>query len=261
MTQVQTAVVAGLFYPAEGPALRREIDQLLASATTTNEARPHALIAPHAGYCYSGPIAANAYAAVAPWAEQIRRAVVLAPSHRVPLRGIATNSADVFQTPLGNIPVDRAAVDTLAELPGVLQIDAAFAEEHALEVQLPFLQSLLGEFSLVPLIVGDSRASRVSQVIEQLYRDDTLIVVSSDLSHYHDYSSCQQRDRATTALIETLQDERIGPHDACGAYPIRGLLKTAQHQGWQVHTLDLRNSGDTAGDKSRVVGYGAYGFY
>ncbi len=261
MVEVKTPAVAGLFYPAEAPELREEIDRLMASANGAAEARPHALIAPHAGYCYSGPVAASAYSALVPWAGQIRRAVVLAPAHRLALRGIATSSAAAFETPLGRIPVDRAGVDALATLRGVLEIDAAFAEEHALEVQLPFLQSLLGEFSLVPLIVGDAKADLVSQVIERLHQDDTLIVVSSDLSHYHDYPSCQQRDRATTALIETLQGEHIGPHDACGVYPIRGLLKTAQHRGWQVRTLDLRNSGDTSGDKSRVVGYGAYGFY
>ncbi len=162
---------------------------------------------------------------------------------------------------MGDIPVDRAAIDTLARLPGVGKLDAAFAQEHALEVQLPFLQEVLGHFDLVPLIVGEADSREVGAVIEALIADDTLIVVSSDLSHYHDYATCQQRDRATTAMIEGLQADAIGPHDACGAFPLRGLLTVAQNHGWRVRTLDLRNSGDTAGDRSRVVGYGAYEFY
>jgi AmmeMemoRadiSam system protein B len=261
MMHVKTPVVAGLFYPGTENALRAAVIDLMHAAHASSELRPHALIAPHAGYQYSGPIAASAYATLRPWADQIHRVVVLAPSHRVPLRGIATSSADVFQTPLGDIAVDRVAVAQLEELPGVQQLDAAFAQEHALEVQLPFLQAVLTDFRLVPLIVGDADSADVSRVIEALWAEDALIVVSSDLSHYHDYPTCQQRDRSTTAMIEGMRDDRIGPHDACGAYPIRGLLQTARQHGWQVRTLDLRNSGDTSGDKSRVVGYGAYEFY
>jgi AmmeMemoRadiSam system protein B len=261
MMHVKTPVVAGLFYPATEGALRASVQGYLDAARAESDNRPLALIAPHAGYQYSGPIAASAYATLEPWADRIRRVVVLAPSHRLPFRGLATSSADAFQTPLGEIPVDRSAVAEIDGLPGVQQLDAAFAEEHALEVQLPFLQTVLPDFSLVPLIVGDADSDDVSRVIEALWADDTLIVVSSDLSHYHDYPTCQRRDRSTTAMIEDMQEGRIGPYDACGAYPIRGLLKTARHLGWQVRTLDLRNSGDTSGDKSRVVGYGAYEFY
>jgi len=261
MMHVKPPAVAGFFYPGSERELRAAVQGFMRDAHSPEDARPHALIAPHAGYQYSGPIAASAYASLAPWADDIRRVVVLAPSHRVPFRGIATSSADAFRTPLGDIPVDRAAVDSLDGLPGVLRLDAAFAEEHALEVQLPFLQNVLPDFSLVPLIVGDADSDDVSGVIEALWSDDTLIVVSSDLSHYHDYRSCQQRDRSTTARIEQMQADEIGPYDACGAFPIRGLLKTAQRHGWHVRTLDLRNSGDTSGDKSRVVGYGAYEFY
>lgn len=261
MMHVKQPVVAGLFYPDSAAILHSTIDDFLRVADPPTDRRPLALVAPHAGYRYSGAVAASAYAALRPWAEQIRRVAVLAPSHRLPFRGIATSSADRFQTPLGDIAVDRAALATLAGLPGVGERDAAFAEEHALEVQLPFLQEVLGQFDLVPLIVGDADSDQVCAVIEALLDDATLIVVSSDLSHYHDYATCQQRDRATTRKIEGLQDDAIQPHDACGAYPLRGLLKTAQHRGWQVRTLDLRNSGDTSGDRSRVVGYGAYEFY
>jgi len=258
---VKTPVVAGLFYPGSPTDLQATVRELMRHAQTDTGQRPMALIAPHAGYQYSGPIAANAYATVAPWASQIRRVAVLAPSHRLPFRGIATSSADAFQTPLGDIPVDREKVTELARLPGVIGLDAAFAEEHALEVQLPFLQTVLDEFTLVPLIVGQAESRDVSRVIEALSADDTLIVVSSDLSHYHDYATCQQRDRSTSAHIENLEAAQVDPHDACGAYPIRGLLQAARHQGWQARTLDLRNSGDTAGDRSRVVGYGAYEFF
>ncbi len=261
MTHIKHPVVAGLFYPGSPQELQHAVDAFMQEAHADAGQRPQALIAPHAGYRYSGPIAASAYATLRPWADAIHRVVVLAPSHRVPFRGIALSSADAFETPLGDIPVDIPAVKSLTGLPGVLVLDAAFAEEHALEVQLPFLQRTLGDFTLVPLIVGDAEATDVERVIETLLDDDTLVVVSSDLSHYHPYADCQRRDRATSALIEDLDADDIGPYDACGAYPIRGLLKAARAHGWQVATLDLRNSGDTSGDRSRVVGYGAYAFY
>lgn len=261
MMHVKPPAVAGMFYPADPEELRAMLRDMLAQASGDGSQRPHALIAPHAGYQYSGPIAANAYATLGPWADQVRRVVVLAPSHRVPFAGIAASSADSFRTPLGDIAVDRDAVERLLQDPAVHTLDQAFAQEHALEVQLPFLQAVLSDFALIPLIVGEADVDEVSRVLEDLWRDDTLIVVSSDLSHYLDYRSCQQRDRATTQAIEHMDAGQIGPYDACGAYPIRGLLRTAQQHGWRVRTLDLRNSGDTSGDKSRVVGYGAYEFY
>jgi len=261
MMQVKPPAVAGLFYPADPDELRAMLRGMFAAAHSDASERPLALIAPHAGYQYSGPIAANAYATLTPWAEQINRVVVLAPSHRVPFIGIAASSADAFQTPLGNIPVDRDAVTRLLDDPAVQALDAAFAQEHALEVQLPFLQTVLSDFTLVPLIVGEADAEDVSRVIEALWQPDTLIVVSSDLSHYLDYHSCQQRDQATSRAIEDMDAAHIGTYDACGAYPIRGLLRSAEHHGWRVRTLDLRNSGDTSGDKSKVVGYGAYEFF
>ena len=259
--QIKRPVVAGLFYPSSAEELRSTLQSLMETATVRPEDRPHAIIAPHAGYQYSGPVAANAYATLATWADQIRRVVVLAPSHRLGFSGIASSSADVFQTPLGDIPVDQDAVREARMLPGVHELDEAFAQEHALEVQLPFLQTVLPEFALVPLVVGDAHSDDVSRIIDQFCGPETLIVVSSDLSHFHDYASCQERDRSTTALIEELREEQIGPYEACGAFPVRGLLKSARRHGWRVRTLDLRNSGDTAGDKSRVVGYGAYEFY
>lgn len=261
MMRVKPPAVAGLFYPDDPTALHAAIDGYLQASQAGADRRPQAMIVPHAGYVYSGPVAAQAYAVLRPWASQIRRVVVLAPSHRVGFRGIAISSADVFQTPLGEIPVDHEAIAALEDLPNVGRLDAAFAQEHALEVQLPFLQTVLSDFSLIPVVVGDADAEEVERVIAAVRRDDTLIVVSSDLSHYHTYPSCQARDRETTANIEALRGDRIGPDNACGAYPIRGLLQTARHEGWHVKTLDLRNSGDTSGDRSRVVGYGAYVLY
>lgn len=261
MTRIKTAAVAGFFYPDDAAVLRHDVDAYLAGADASDGRQPHALIAPHAGYRYSGEVAASAYARLKPWAGRVRRVAVFAPSHRVAFRGMALSSAERFATPLGEIDVDTASVARLAELQIAHVRDAAFSEEHALEVQLPFLQAVLGEFLLVPVIVGDADSDEVARAMEALQADDTLIVVSSDLSHFHSYSDCQTRDHATTAMIEHLDAEQIGPYDACGAYPIRGLLKTAAHHGWRVETLDLRNSGDTSGDHSRVVGYGAYAFY
>jgi AmmeMemoRadiSam system protein B len=261
MTQVKTPAVAGMFYPADPAELQDMLKGFLAATHPDSEQRPMALVAPHAGYQYSGPIAAAAYATLAPWADQIRRVVVLAPSHHVPFTGIAASSADSFQTPLGLIPVDRAAVQQLDGDPAVHTLDLAFAQEHALEVQLPFLQTVLQDFQLIPLIVGEARSDDVSRVIESLLRDDTLIVVSSDLSHYLDYQSCRQKDQRTSTAIEHLDPEAIGPYEACGHHPLNGLLQSARQHGWQARILDLRNSGDTSGDKSQVVGYGAYEFH
>jgi AmmeMemoRadiSam system protein B len=261
MSQVKQPAVAGLFYPDAADRLQNEVDHYLLAANAPRQGRPHALVAPHAGYRYSGPVAASAYAQIAPWADSISRVVVLAPSHRVAFRGMALSSASVFATPLGELSVDRDAVARIAHLPGVGLLDAAFAEEHALEVQLPFLQRVLGDFLLVPIVVGQASTEDVARVLETLYDNNTLIVVSSDLSHYHQYAECRQRDRATSDAIAGLDDGAIGPEDACGAYPLRGLLTLARHHGWHAELLDLRNSGDTSGDRSRVVGYGAYAFY
>ncbi len=261
MATVKPPAVAGMFYPADAATLAAEIDAFLAQAEPPPGPPPKALIAPHAGYVYSGPVAASAYARLLPAADRIRRVVILAPSHRVPFRGIAASSADWFRTPLGDVPVDRAAVEAVLELPGVALFDAAFAEEHALEVHLPFLQRVLNRFSIVPFVVGDAEPETVRALLDRLWDgDETLIVVSSDLSHYLDYASARQRDARTTEAIEALEPERIGFHDACGRIPVNGLLLAAREHGLRPQTVDLRNSGDTAGDKSRVVGYGAYVF-
>lgn len=261
MRDVQLPSVAGMFYPADPTELGQDIQALLAQSGRTRTL-PKALIAPHAGYVYSGPVAAKAYAHLRPLADRVRRVLVLAPAHRLPFRGLAVSGAARFRTPLGDVPVDRAAVAQALRFPQVRELDAAFQGEHALEVQLPFLQQTLGEFSLVPFVVGDADGAEVAEVIEALWGgDETLIVVSSDLSHYLDYATAKTRDQATTQAIEALDPSRIGYHDACGRTPVQGLLLAARHHGLQAETVDLRNSGDTAGSKDRVVGYGAYLFH
>lgn len=261
MAAVLKPSVAGMFYPAEPQALRSEVHALLAEAQSAG-AVPKALIAPHAGYVYSGPVAASGYALLRPVAAAIRRVVLLAPAHRVPFRGLAVPSADALRTPLGDVPVDRGALQQVLDLPQVNEFDLAFEGEHALEVQLPFLQLVLDDFAVVPFVVGDASGEDVADVLRRLWGDsDTLVVVSSDLSHYLSYQAAQRRDAATTHAIEELSAERIGYGDACGRVPVQGLLIVAREHGLQARTVDQRNSGDTAGPKDRVVGYGAYAFH
>ncbi|NNJ84270.1 MAG: AmmeMemoRadiSam system protein B, partial [Gammaproteobacteria bacterium] len=223
---------------------------------------PKAIIAPHAGFVYSGATAAFAYEKFAAVRARIRRVVLLGPAHRVGFRGLATTSADFFRIPLGDIPIDKEAIATVRGLPQVVLLDKAHVEEHSLEVHLPFLWEVLDDFMLVPLVVGDTRPEEVAQVLEKLWGgSDTLIVISSDLSHYLPYEQARQKDDATARAIETLDITALHPHDACGHHPIAGLLYLAQKRGMLVDRLDLRNSGDTAGDKGRVVGYGAWAFF
>ena len=255
---IRPAAVAGLFYPSNPDELHEQITGFLDSSTASEEL-PLALIVPHAGYIYSGPIAASAYINLRPLRNKIRRVVLLGPSHRVAFHGMGTSSASFFATPLGNIKLDSAASERLNQLPQVQVFDAAHAQEHSLEVQLPFLQEILDEFELVPIVVGDATTDEVAEVIDIAWQDDsTLIVISSDLSHYHDYGSAQKMDRHTCSAIESLNPDGIGVDDACGRHPVKGLLTIAQQRGLKVHTLDLRNSGDTAGDRNQVVGYGAW---
>jgi hypothetical protein len=193
---------------------------------------------------------------------QIRRAVVIVPAHFVPFRGIAVPDAAAFRTPLGEVPLDGAAIDSLGDLPQVRRADLPHQPEHALEVELPFLQTVLGEFALVPLLVGDATAEEVAQVLERLWGgEDTLIVISSDLSHYEPYERARQHDAATAAAIERLDEASLGPRDACGYLSIAGLLLEVSRRGMQARRLDLRSSGDTAGPQDQVVGYGAWAFH
>ncbi|QXP85275.1 AmmeMemoRadiSam system protein B [Methylococcus sp. ANG] len=258
MRSVRAPAVAGLFYPADRRQLHTMLQGFIGEAKTAGTP-PKALIAPHAGYVYSGPIAASAYALLKPLRRRIRRVVLLGPSHRVAFRGLALSSAQSFSTPLGEIPLDLEAQAALAALPFVHVLDQAHVLEHSLEVHLPFLQEVLEDFRLVPIVVGDAVPAQVAEAIDLLWGgDETLIVVSSDLSHYHDYATARRMDRATSDAIESLHPEDIGFDDACGRLPVAGLLIAARRRGFTAKTVDLRNSGDTAGSKDSVVGYGAY---
>lgn len=258
MKSVREPAVAGMFYPAEPAELRQTIQDLLARHNVDRPV-PKAIVAPHAGYPYSGPVAASVYARLAKARGTIRRVVLLGPSHRVGFPGLATSTADYFRTPLGDVPVDTALVNQVAAMPQVRALDQAHQLEHSLEVHLPFLQETLGDFVLVPLVVGDASAEEVGEVLEELWGGpETLIVISSDLSHYHDYATAQKLDSATTEAIEKLRYEDIAYEDACGRNPIKGLLWLARRRGLKAETVDLRNSGDTAGPRDAVVGYGAY---
>lgn len=259
MPIVRPPAVAGLFYPATQGQLAHDIGQFLEAAAPL-ELLPKALIVPHAGYVYSGPIAASAYTILPCIAAHIRRVVLLGPTHRVAVRGLALPGVDAFDTPLGRIMLDTGAVRRLAHLPQVVDSTQVHAQEHSLEVQLPFLQSVLGDFILLPLAVGMATPEEVAEVLETLWGgDETLIVISSDLSHYLPYAVAQQRDKDTVRSILNLQPS-IEHEQACGATPINGLLIAAKHHGLRPKLLDLRNSGDTAGSKDQVVGYAALAF-
>ncbi len=259
MSSIRPPAVAGMFYPSDPKELHQMVTGFLAEAAAGPV--PKALIAPHAGYIYSGPIAASAYKRIEAAKAQIQRVVLLGPSHRVPFLGLAVSSADTFRTPLGDIPLDTDAIISLLELPQVTTLNEAHSMEHSLEVHLPFLQETLGDFVLVPLVVGDASADQVAEVLEQVWGGpETLIVISSDLSHYQPYEVAQRQDSATSHAIESLKEDQIKFDDACGRIPVSGLLRAARRHGLQGETIDLRNSGDTAGSRDQVVGYGAYVF-
>ena len=269
MEQVSTSAnvrhpaVAGLFYPDDPEALRAVISQLLTSARTNTNLRtpPKALIVPHAGYPYSGPVAAAAYSLIEPLHNRIKRVVVVGPSHRHYLRGIALPQATFFATPLGEIPIDKQGRDILLRRGDVLASDSPHELEHCLEVQLPFLQTVLDDFTLVPLVVGDVQAAQVASVLNDVWgASDSLVLASSDLSHYLTYDAAREID-ATTATAIVNRHTDITHHQACGAAGINGLLQVALELGLEVTEIARQNSGDTAGDTKRVVGYGAFAIH
>jgi AmmeMemoRadiSam system protein B len=253
--------VAGLFYPDAPDELRSLLRSSFDDAVTpaASSPAPVALVVPHAGLVYSGPIAASAYLRLAAVRDSVRRVVLLGPSHRVPLRGLGLSSATEWMTPLGSVTIDHRDDALLLDMPFVAVHDQAHAPEHSLEVQLPFLQTVLDDFELLPIIVGAADARQVAAVIDATWSaPDTVVVVSTDLSHYHRYADAVQLDARTAAAIVARRDDDIADLDACGARPLRGLLRSAVDRGLGVEQLDLRNSGDTSGDHSRVVGYGAF---
>lgn len=259
MPAIRPPAVAGLFYPSDADELALEVQTFLAGAHPF-DLIPKALIVPHAGHIYSGAIAATAYATLRPVAARIRRVVLLGPTHRVALQGLARPEASAFDTPLGLVKLDNEAARAIAHLPQVCVSDEVHALEHSLEVQLPFLQSVLPDFTLLPLAVGMASAEEVAEVLESLWGgEETLIVISSDLSHYLPYATARRVDKETVQAILNLQQPI--PHDrACGGTPISGLILAARQHHLTPHLLDLRNSGDTAGSRDQVVGYAALAF-
>ena len=276
----RSPAVAGTFYPGTPESLRADVERLLGGAaearcspgpergtgpdygeSSLERRLPKAIIAPHAGYVYSGPVAASAYAAIAPFRESISRVILLGPAHRIPVRGLAACTAGAFETPLGPVPVDGEALQGILDFPQVQALDEAHSGEHSLEVHLPFLQVALGDFALVPLVVGEAFPEEVAEVLESLWGGpETLIVISSDLSHYLPYDHAKQLDLLTSRAIQNLRPEEIQYEQACGRIPVAGLLLRARVEGLSAECVDLRNSGDTAGPRTQVVGYGSFIF-
>jgi AmmeMemoRadiSam system protein B len=262
MQRLRRAAVAGRFYPADAGELRSQVEDCLKAASggdLEKAPRPKGIIVPHAGYVYSGPIAASAYARIAPLRGTVDRVVLCGPAHFARIEGLATTSAEFFETPLGPVAVGAAAIEQLRLFPQVHVTDRAHEREHSLEVQLPFLQETLGEFQIVPLAIGDATVGDVAEVFDALWGGpDTLFVISSDLSHFHDYETARELDSATSLAIEEMRVDSLRGERACGYLGIGGFLTVARERGLSVERVDLRNSGDTAGSRDRVVGYGSY---
>ena len=260
---VREPAVAGSFYPGTAGELRELVEELLSSGSTVpgSTVAPKALIAPHAGYVYSGPVAASIYRRLAAHRDRYRRVILLGPAHRYPFRGLAAHSAGAFRTPLGEVTLDPELRSRVLELPQVQLLDRAHEGEHSLEVHLPFLQAVLESFTLLPLVVGDARDGEVAEVLRAVWGGgETLVVISSDLSHFLSYGDAKSLDEATATAIEALDPDGIGRDQACGRAPMAGLLLRAREEELQVERVDLRSSGDTAGPRGQVVGYGSFLF-
>ena len=264
MATVRPPAVAGSFYPADAHALRKVVHAYLDEARASvvrSDASPKAVIVPHAGYMYSGPVAAKAFVLLEPSSDVVAHVALLGPSHHFPFDGLAVPSNTAFETPLGATPVDENARRRLLALPFVDILDDAHHWEHSLEVQLPFLQEVLEAFAVLPIAVGRASPEQVAEALETLWGgDETIVVISSDLSHYYDYDTARRMDATTATAIEALAPERIAHEDACGCTGVQGLLRAAQRHSLVASTLDLRSSGDTAGGRDEVVGYGAWAF-
>ncbi len=264
MGGIRPPAAAGMFYPADPQTLKRYLGAVLSEAARQGApleeggGKVRAIVAPHAGYVYSGMTAARAFAAAA--GRPVERIVLFGPAHTMAFRGIAAPQWRGFATPLGTVTVDASALAEISGLPQVVLSDAPHAREHSLEVELPFIQELFPGVPVLPLVVGEATPEEVAEVIERLDDGHTLFIVSSDLSHYEPYDSARAHDAMTARRVAALEEAAISPSDACGARPLSGLLLAARDKGWRPVLLDLRNSGDTAGDKSRVVGYGAWAF-
>lgn len=258
---IRQPAVAGYFYPQDPRELHDMVDSYLHREKSADEI-PKAIVVPHAGYIYSGAIAGQAYSRFLNAAERIRTVVLLGPAHRVYLEGMALSEAEQFQTPLGRIQIDSVFRDSLLDRVEVVEMESAHEKEHSLEVHLPFLQLLFNDFSLLPIVVGQIDAATVSEILESIWGgDETLIIISSDLSHFHPYDIARKIDDETAMAIQSYNMEKIGPEQACGCMPLNGMLHLAKKKAMRIVNYELKNSGDTAGDKSRVVGYGAWGLY
>ena len=260
MGEVRAPAVAGTFYPREPRSLRAAVRAYLAEADPRTLALdPKAIIAPHAGYVYSGPVAGSAFAPLELRRREVTRVVLMGPAHRALFSGLAVPEASAFATPLGLVRIDAVALRPLLALPGVRASDRAHAGEHSLEVELPFVQEVFGDVAIVPILVGDATDEAAAGALERVWGGpETRIVVSSDLSHYLPYAEAERLDRATARAIERLSPAGIGDAQACGCTGVRGLLRVAKRRNLQATTLDLRSSGDTAGARDEVVGYGAF---
>jgi AmmeMemoRadiSam system protein B len=260
MTKIRYPAVAGQFYPGDARRLKDAVDKYLSDSRGESKKPPKAIVAPHAGYIYSGPIAGTAFKYLSNANGNVRRVVLIGPAHWAATRGLAASGVQAFATPLGNVPVDRQSIQAIEPLEQIEVYERAHSREHCLEVQLPFLQRIFSDFKIVPLVVGDATPDEVAEVLDSLWGGaETVIVISSDLSHYHDYATATRLDRQTSDSIEDLQPVLEG--QACGRRAINGLLQLAKQRKMKVKTVDLRNSGDTAGPRDRVVGYGAYIFW
>lgn len=262
MAKIRTAAVAGLFYPAEPSMLAMTLRQLLDQADDDQSLQiPKVIIAPHAGYIYSGITAAKVYTQLKPLKDIIKRVVIIGPAHRVAFSGMALSDDDRFTTPLGDVDIDKSFNQQLLSLDNVHIFDQAHLQEHSLEVQLPFLQYLLSDFSIIPIVAGHDSSKLIADILELVWGgSETLIVISSDLSHFHDYQTAQSIDKKTTQAILDYDFTAIDPQQACGCFAINGLLRYAQRHPLEVSLVDMRNSGDTAGEHDRVVGYAAFSF-
>jgi AmmeMemoRadiSam system protein B/AmmeMemoRadiSam system protein A len=265
MQVVRKAAVAGTFYPDDPAILRKTVKDYLDKAQSVQQINgdkfdaPKALIVPHAGYIYSGPVAASAYCRLLSMRDTIKHVVLLGPCHRVPVGGLALSSARFFETPLGRVPLDPVLHKKIADMAQVFTFDPTHHAEHSLEVHLPFLQSILNDFTLLPIVVGQASPKEVADVLDAVWGGpETLIIISTDLSHYLDYNAAQSLDNRTVQAIETFDLPHIGTDQACGRIPLKGMLEIAKMRNMDITTLDVRNSGDTAGTHERVVGYGAW---
>lgn len=256
---IREPAVAGLFYPADQAVCDKEVSELLrANACAMEQIKPKALIAPHAGYMYSGAVAAKAYNLLSQFAPAFKRVVLMGPCHRVALAGMALSSASYYKTPLGLVPLECELAASILSYPDVEIEDLAHAQEHSLEVHVPFLQKVLGDFSLLPIVVGRVSAQSVARVIQAVWQDpETLVIVSSDLSHFLSYDEALRMDENTSLAIESCATNLSG-EQACGSFALNGLLAAATTAQLSVRRISLANSADAVGDRSRVVGYGAY---